>query len=265
MPLAVLLHAAAQPCGACRPRQLGPGRLLSAAVPSAVAVRKRVNGRHNPLDCRDEAAKQVVNAVVRSQQPVCRAADALELGVKGMHMALTAYRDALQAHPLLVSAATAFVGCVVGDMMTQFVEASAAGAAPALASLDVTRTLHLGAYGGLEGALASFWYSGLEYLLPEGSAQDEVDHGACTGSFRQSAPGEPVALALSPVWSKFALEQLVWLPATTLLFFVVMALLEGQPQMVGSMLHALRIHTWPVLAWCNPHARWCVHSCFCGA
>jgi protein Mpv17 len=107
-----------------------------------------------------------------------------------------AYNRALAAQPLLVKAATSFVGFTVGDILAQkFIDPDK--------EYDVNRTLRLGSFGALiHGPTGHFFYGFLDKQLP--------------------------GTAATTVVSKVAIDQLIWNPIFGVMFFSYLGLTEGK-------------------------------------
>lgn len=107
-----------------------------------------------------------------------------------------AYNRALTAQPLLVKAATSFVGFTVGDILAQkFINPDD--------EYDIKRTLRLGSFGALiHGPTGHFFYGFLDKQLP--------------------------GTAATTVVSKVAIDQLIWNPIFGVMFFSYLGLAEGK-------------------------------------
>ncbi|PSC71174.1 hypothetical protein C2E20_5468 [Micractinium conductrix] len=122
--------------------------------------------------------------------------------------ALRAYDRAVKANPVLTKALTSFVGFAIGDRIAQGVAGGG--------SYDVLRCGRLSLYGLLlDGPVGHAWYKLLDkHVYPE-------------------APTSTKAVLI-----KMALDQLVWGPAMTLVFFAFLKTLEGHPELIVATIQA---------------------------
>ncbi|KAI3438018.1 hypothetical protein D9Q98_000461 [Chlorella vulgaris] len=130
--------------------------------------------------------------------------------VKG---ALMAYDRAVKTRPVLTKAITSLAGFAIGDRIAQGVSGNA---------YDPLRCLRLSLYGLLvDGPVGHAWYKLLDkHVYPEDPT--------CTQS----------------VLIKTALDQLVWGPIMTLIFFALLKTLEGHPDLI---LTTIQQRFWPTM------------------
>lgn len=117
-----------------------------------------------------------------------------------------AYASSLATSPVRTKALTSLVGFMVGDLCAQLLTPG---------GFEFARVLRLGAYGFfLDGPVGHLFYKALDqYVAPE----------------RPTDPGTILA--------KTAIDQLVWAPTMTVVFFVFLRLLEGHPEAIVSTVH----------------------------
>ncbi|KAL4452113.1 hypothetical protein ABPG75_007775 [Micractinium tetrahymenae] len=134
--------------------------------------------------------------------------------IAAVQVACLAYDRAVKANPVLTKALTSFVGFAVGDRIAQGV----AGAGP----YDALRCGRLSLYGLLlDGPVGHLWYKLLDrHVYPEDPT--------CTRA----------------VLIKTALDQLVWGPIMTLVFFAFLKTLEGHPELI---LETISRKFWPTM------------------
>ncbi|PRW57029.1 hypothetical protein C2E21_4128 [Chlorella sorokiniana] len=134
--------------------------------------------------------------------------------VEAMRAACLAYDRAAKTQPVLTKALTSFVGFAIGDRIAQSVVAG---------PYDPFRCLRLSLYGLLiDGTAGHFFYQFL-------------DKNVCP-----DAPTSNKAVLI-----KMALDQLLYGPIMTLVFFAFLKTLEGRPDLI---LHTIETKLWPVLA-----------------
>eukprot|EP00891_Asterochloris_glomerata_P008929 jgi/Astpho2/8929/Aster-02611 len=112
-----------------------------------------------------------------------------------------AYLQSLEKKPTITKACTSFVGFIIGDILAQQISGT---------SFNPVRCLRLGAYGlFLDGPIGHQWYRLLDATV---------------------YPKDPQGT--KAVLTKTALDQLVWAPVMTCIFFAVLKTLEGHPELI---------------------------------
>lgn len=134
--------------------------------------------------------------------------------IAAVKAACAAYDRAVKANPVLTKALTSLVGFAVGDRIAQGV----AGAGP----YDPFRCARLSLYGLLlDGPVGHLWYQVLDrHVYPENPTSTRA------------------------VLIKTALDQLVWGPLMTLVFFAFLKTLEGHPELI---LDTIARKFWPTM------------------
>jgi hypothetical protein len=114
---------------------------------------------------------------------------------------VSTYNTFLRRNPVATKACTSFIGFTIGDRLAQTIIES---------PFDPYRTLRLGLYGLLlDGPIGHFWYKLLDAKV---------------------YPNDPKSN--KAVLTKTALDQLIWAPAMTCVFFAFLKLLEGHPEAI---------------------------------
>lgn len=127
---------------------------------------------------------------------------------------LLRYDAALHAHPVLTKAVTSFLGFALGDYLAQ--------AITGVGMFNSLRCLRLSLYGLLiDGPVGHLWYRFLDgTVFPEAPTSNKA------------------------VLSKTALDQFVWGPAMTVVFFAFLKTLEGRPDLI---LATVKSKLWKVM------------------
>ncbi|KAK9832036.1 hypothetical protein WJX81_000378 [Elliptochloris bilobata] len=109
------------------------------------------------------------------------------------------YNNALERHPVAVKSATSFVGFLLGDVLAQTIVG---------ADFDVARTLRLVLFGMfMDGPVGHVWYTVLDRnVFPEDPRSNKA------------------------VVVKMLLDQLLWAPVFSCVFFTFIHLLQGHPE-----------------------------------
>lgn len=114
---------------------------------------------------------------------------------------VSTYNTCLRRNPVATKACTSFIGFTIGDRLAQTIIDG---------PFDPYRTLRLGLYGLLlDGPIGHFWYKLLDVKV---------------------YPNDPKSN--KAVLTKTALDQLIWAPAMTCVFFAFLKLLEGHPDAI---------------------------------
>ena len=114
---------------------------------------------------------------------------------------VSTYNTFLRRNPVATKACTSFIGFTIGDRLAQTIIDG---------PFDPYRTLRLGLYGLLlDGPIGHFWYKLLDAKV---------------------YPNDPKSN--KAVLTKTALDQLIWAPAMTCVFFAFLKLLEGHPEAI---------------------------------
>ena len=125
-------------------------------------------------------------------------------GVKSRAAALWAgYSGALEARPLQTKALTSMVGLAVGDVIAQ----------ASTGCFDPLRTARMAAFGvALHGPAGHFWYQLLDAKVMPGRGSD-----------------------MRAIVAKMALDQALFAPFFTAVFYAVLTALEGHPQDIADV------------------------------
>lgn len=137
------------------------------------------------------------------------------------------YNNALARNPVGTKACTSFIGFSIGDRLAQTIMD---------APFDPYRTLRLGLYGLLlDGPIGHAWYRLLDKYVE---------------------PNNPTGT--KAVLTKTALDQLLWAPAMTCIFFAFLKLLEGHPDAILGTIQTKLVPTvvanyllWPLAHYFN--------------
>lgn len=126
------------------------------------------------------------------------------------------YTQKLAEKPLQVKTMTSFIGFTIGDLVAQI---------PALMDgkpWDATRTARMASFGLLlHGPIGHYWYEFLDRtIMPQASK------------------------STAAVVSKMAIDQLLWAPVFTALFFSYMETAQGRPERAPDV---VREKLWPTL------------------
>lgn len=126
------------------------------------------------------------------------------------------YNAALAAKPLQTKTLTSLTGFVLGDLVAQAPDLSAGKA------WDARRTAKMGGFGvALHGPIGHYWYGFLDRTI--------MTH----------APTSAKA-----VFSKTAIDQLMWAPIFTGVFFGSMKVMDGKPGEIGD---EIKEKLWPTM------------------
>lgn len=126
------------------------------------------------------------------------------------------YNAALAAKPLQTKTMTSFTGFVLGDLVAQSPDLSQGK------PWDAKRTAKMGAFGlALHGPIGHYWYGFLDKTV------------------MASAPTSATA-----VFTKTAIDQVLWAPIFTSVFFGSMKVMDGKP---GEIADDVKEKLWPTM------------------